>query len=62
MTQGSLGLLFGPVATFSIFRITSRPSPITRPNTTCLLSSHSVFASVRKNWQPFELALLSPLQ
>ena len=27
--QGSLGLLLGPVATFSIFRITSKPSPIT---------------------------------
>ena len=44
MTTWSLGLLLGPVITFSILRITSMPSPSIRPNTTCLLSSQSVFA------------------
>ncbi len=44
MTTCSLGLLFGPVITFSILRMTSMPSPRMRPNTTCLLSSQSVFA------------------
>ena len=32
ITIGILGLLFGPVGTFSIFRSTSKPS-ITRPTT-----------------------------
>lgn len=32
MTQASFGRLFGPVATFSIFRRTSRPSPSTLCN------------------------------
>uniref|UniRef100_A0A7C8YDN4 Uncharacterized protein n=1 Tax=Opuntia streptacantha TaxID=393608 RepID=A0A7C8YDN4_OPUST len=53
MTHASLGRLFGPVATFSIFLTTKRPSPSTLPNTTCLLSSHSHFAQVIKNWHPF---------
>jgi hypothetical protein len=54
MTTGSLGLLFGPVATFSMRLTVSIPS-ITFPNTTCLLSSHSAFAHVMKNWHPFVL-------
>jgi hypothetical protein len=41
MVQGSFGRLAGPVATFSILRTTSSPSLITRPKTTCLLSSQS---------------------
>ena len=53
-----LGLLFGPVATFSTFRTTSRLSPSTRPKTVCLLSSQSVLAQVMKNWQPFVLGPL----
>lgn len=48
MRTGSLGLLFGPVGTFSIFLITNNPS-ITRPNTTCLLSKKLHFAQVMKN-------------
>lgn len=52
MVTGILGLLFGPVGTFSIFLITSKPS-ITLPNTTCLLSKKLHFAHVIKNWQPF---------
>lgn len=51
MTMGNFGLLFGPVGTFSIFRIISRPSS-TRPNTTCLLSRKLHLAHVMKNWQP----------
>lgn len=47
--QEILGLLLGPVATFSNLRSTSRPSPSTRPKTTCLSSSHSVLVHVRKN-------------
>jgi len=47
--QASFGRLFGPVATFSIFLTTSRPSPSTLPKTTCLLSSQSHFAHVIKN-------------
>lgn len=54
IATGSFGLFPGLVATFSIFLTTRRPSPRTRPNTTCLLSSQSVFAQVMKNWQPFE--------
>lgn len=49
---GNFGLLFGPVGTFSIFLIISKPSS-TRPNTTCLLSRKLHFAHVTKNWQPF---------
>lgn len=45
----SLGLLFGPVGTFSILRSVSIPS-ITFPNTTCLPSKKSHFAVVMKNW------------
>lgn len=52
MTMGSFGLLFGPVGTFSIFRIISKPSS-TRPNTTCLLSRKLHLAQVMKNWHPF---------
>ena len=48
---GSLGLLLGPVGTFSIFLMTSRPS-ITLPNTTCFPSKKSHFVHVMKNWQP----------
>ena len=55
IATGSFGLFPGLVATFSIFLTTRRPSPRTRPNTTCLLSSQSVFAQVMKNWQPFVL-------
>lgn len=51
ITTGILGLLLGPVGTFSIFRITSNPS-ITRPNTTCFPSRKSHLAQVMKNWQP----------
>ena len=53
-----LGLLLGPVATFSILRMMSNPSPRIRPKTTCLLSSQSVFAHVKKNWHPLESAPL----
>ena len=49
IATGSFGLLPGFVATFSIFLTTNSPSPNTRPNTTCLLSSQSVFAQVMKN-------------
>ena len=35
------GLLLGPVCTFSIFRSTSKLSPMTRPNTTCLQAESS---------------------
>lgn len=31
---------------------------MTRPNTTCLLSSHSVLLQVMKNWHPFVLGPL----
>lgn len=41
MTHGRFGLLFLPVATFSILRTTSIESSSTRPNTTCLLSIQS---------------------
>lgn len=44
----SLGLLFGPVGTFSIFRSVSIPS-MTLPKTTCLPSKKSHFAVVMKN-------------
>ena len=54
MTQLILGLLLGPHATFSSLRTTRSPSPRTRPNTTCLSSSHSVLAQVMKNWHPLE--------
>ena len=37
-TQGSLGRLFGPVATASSLRTVSMLSPNTRPKTTCLPS------------------------
>jgi hypothetical protein len=51
-----LGLLLEPmVETFSIMRTTRRPSSITLPNTTCLLSSQSHASHVMKNWQPFVL-------
>jgi len=50
---GILGLLLGPVGTFSIFLMTSSPSS-TRPNTTCLPSRNSHLAHVTKNWQPLE--------
>uniref|UniRef100_A0A0A9EAG7 Uncharacterized protein n=1 Tax=Arundo donax TaxID=35708 RepID=A0A0A9EAG7_ARUDO len=49
ITQASFGRLFGPVATFSIFLMTSRLSPSTLPKTTCLLSSQSHLAHVIKN-------------
>jgi hypothetical protein len=54
MTHGSFGRLAGPVATASIFRRMSIPSPSTRPNTTCLPSSQSHFWQVKKNWQPVD--------
>lgn len=44
----SLGLLLGPVATFSIFLSVSIPS-MTFPNTTCFPSKKSHFAVVTKN-------------
>lgn len=44
----SFGLLFGPVATFSILRSVNIPS-ITRPNTTCFPSRKSHLAVVMKN-------------
>ena len=50
-TTGSLGLLLGPVGTFSIFLMTNKPS-MTFPNTTCFPSRKSHFAHVIKNWQP----------
>lgn len=49
---GILGLLFGPVGTFSIFLTTSKPSR-TLPNTTCLPSRKSHLEQVMKNWEPF---------
>jgi hypothetical protein len=45
----SLGLLFGPVGTFSIFLSVSIPS-MTFPNTTCFPSKKSHFAVVIKNF------------
>ena len=45
----NLGLLLGPVETFSIFLRVSIPS-ITFPNTTCFPSRKSHFAVVIKNW------------
>lgn len=45
---GILGLLFGPVGTFSIFLTTSKPSR-TLPNTTCFPSKKSHLAHVIKN-------------
>lgn len=48
MTMGNFGLLFGPVGTFSIFRMINKPSR-TRPNTTCLLSRKLHLAHVMKN-------------
>jgi hypothetical protein len=49
MVHGSFGRLAGPVATFSILRTTSSPSFITRPKTTCLLSSQSAgLAQIKK--------------
>ena len=44
--------------TFSILRMTSSPSPRTRPKTTCFWSSHSVLAHVTKNWHPLVLGPL----
>lgn len=48
-----LGLLFGPVCTFSIFRKISRLSPITRPKITCLqmyqMHQHEAMASDHAN-------------
>lgn len=44
----SLGLLLGPVGTFSIFLTVSMPS-ITLPNTTCFPSKKSHLAVVMKN-------------
>jgi len=48
MSTGSFGLLFGPVATFSMRRTVNIPS-MTFPNTTCLLSNQSALAHVMKN-------------
>ena len=48
MMTGSLGLLFGPVGTFSILRRVSRPSR-SLPKTTCLPSRKSHLAHVMKN-------------
>ena len=46
--MGSLGLLFAPTVTFSIFRTVSIPS-MTLPKTTCLPSSQSHASQVMKN-------------
>lgn len=51
MLIGSLGLLFDPIGTFSIFLTISNPS-MTRPKTTCLLSRKLHLAQVMKNWHP----------
>lgn len=61
MTTGSLGLLFGPVGTFSIFLIMRSPS-MTFPNTTCFPSRKSHLAQVMKNWQPFVLGPLLAME
>lgn len=61
ITTGSLGLLLGPVGTFSIFRITRSPSMIF-PNTTCFPSSQSHLEQVMKNWQPFVLGPLFAME
>ena len=55
MTTSRRGRLEPPATgTASILRTVSMLSAsITRPNTTCLPSSHGVMAVVRKNWQPF---------
>ena len=57
-THCSFGLLAPATGTFSILRTTSKPSPSTLPNTTCLPSSQSVLAQVMKNWHPFVLGPL----
>lgn len=61
ITTGSLGLLLGPVGTFSIFLITTSPSMIF-PNTTCFPSSQSHLEHVIKNWQPFVLGPLFAME
>lgn len=61
ITTGSLGLLLGPVGTFSIFLITRSPSMIF-PNTTCFPSSQSHLEHVIKNWQPFVLGPLFAME
>ena len=58
--MGSLGLLLGPVGTFSIFRTTSLPMMF--PNTTCFPFSQSQLEQVMKTWQPFVLGPLSAVK
>ena len=53
----NLGLLFGPVETFSIFLNVNIPS-ITLPKTTCFPSKKSHLAVVMKNWEKNALSLL----
>jgi len=48
MRMGSLGLLLGPVGTFSIFLMISKPST-TFPKTTCFPSNQSHLVQVMKN-------------
>ena len=61
ITTGNLGLLLGPVGTFSIFLTTRRPS-ITLPKTTCLSSRKSHLVHVMKNWHPFVLGPLFAIE
>merc|ERR1712172_337738 len=51
MTTSLFGLSLPSVGFFSTARTTSIPFTIF-PNTTCLPSSHEVFFTVMKNWEP----------
>src|SRR5271165_2182448 len=56
-TTGFWGLFPGPLATFEILSAMAWPST-TSPKMVCLQVSHSVGATVMKNWQPFVLGPL----